>query len=654
MVSDDSTPFRPDEIPLLRALSAQYPTIDAAAAEIAHLSGILTLPKGTVHVVSDVHGEHKKLQHIVNNASGFLRPLLETVFGARLSADDKQRLLNTIYYPSQLFSHLGLAGAPAAERARFVETLLRQQFAVLGELRRRYPLDHVEALFPDDFGKLFRELLWEAPRSGQTERRSEMVSAQLHALVARGRGLTAVRWASRVIRNLSVYELIVAGDLGDRGPRLDKVSDILTRQPRVTLTWGNHDVAWIGACLGHDALIATILRICLRYHTLAQLEDGYGVAIASLEKLAREVYRDDPAERFKSKAEGFREPVDMARMQKAIAIMQFKLEAQVIARNPGWDMDHRALMRTVDPERGVVVIDGVEHSLTDRHLPTVDPADPAALSAEESVCMERLRGSFFDSPRLWQHIQFWARVGATYVVRDGNLIFHGAVPVDDSGDMQALTIDGAPRGGRALFDAFSTVVQRAVRHHRQADLDWLWYLWTGPRSPMFGKDKMTTFERYFVADKTTHKEKKNHYFQLLHDPDFCRRLLVDFGGDPESGMIVNGHVPVKPDRGEEPLKDSRKAITIDGAFSEAYGDRGYTLIFDCDGTRLAEHHHFESIAEALHSGADIVPEVRDIQRFDRARRIGDTERGDDIRGQIAALERLIAAYHENVIVEGRS
>jgi fructose-1,6-bisphosphatase-3 len=642
--------IRPEDLPLLRSVAHQFPTIDAAAAQIAHLRGVLSLPKGTVHVVSDVHGEHKKLQHIINNASGALRPLIEQVFGARLAAEHKQELLNTVYYPKQMFDYLTLRQADPASRAAWAERMLGWQFELIDALRSRYSFKHVESLFPAAYELLFHELLWESRAGG----RSSYVRALLDALAEQRKELTAVRWASRVIRNLCVYELVCAGDLGDRGPRLDKVCEVLMRQPRVTVTWGNHDVSWMGACLGHRALIATVVRISLRYHRIEQLEEGYGISLEPLEALARAAYGADPATRFRPKVQGSHDADGLSRMHKAIAIIQFKLESQIIARHPEYEMERADLIRHIDLARGTVRIDEREHPLLDSSLPTVDPRDASALSPAENECIDRLREAFLDSALLWEHMSFLARAGRMVVVRDKHLIFHGCVPVDERGELLTVPVDGVPRKGRDLFDALNLVVHRALRESRDDDLDMLWYLWTGPRSPLFGKDRMTTFERHFVADDKTHKETKNPYFKLLHDPAFSRKVLAEMGVDLESGMIVNGHVPVKPDQGEDPLKQSGNAITIDGAFSEAYGDRGYTLILDPDGTRLAEHHHFESVAEALEHGADILPVVREVRRFDPPRRVGDTEAGDDIRAEIAALENLIAAYQANLLAEGRA
>jgi fructose-1,6-bisphosphatase-3 len=645
--SPDPSDFTPQEIVALRALAQRFPTTDAAIAEIAHLEAVLYLPKGTVHIISDVHGDHKKLQHVLNNASGSLRPLVEEVFGQRLSTAEKQDVLNTIYYPTQMFQYLDLEAANLETQAAFVRRTIRWQFDILAALMRRYSLTHIDRAFPSDYRRLFWELLWEARAS----RPPSHIDTMLNTLTEQGKGLQAVRWASRVIRNLSVFELIVAGDLGDRGPRLDKVVDILRHQPRPAITWGNHDVSWMGGCLGHEALIATVLRISLRYRRLSQVEEGFGITLQPLEKLAREVYGDDPATRFQSRGEGLRDAAQMARMQKAIAVMQFKLEAQAIARHPEYHMHHRALINQIDLQHGTVRLDDTAYPLTDTYLPTLDARDPSALSPEETACMTRLKRSFLESQPLWEQMRFVARRGMTYLIRDRHLVFHGCVPVDDAGEFLPLQVDGTPRQGRALFEALNMVVHRAFRDKHLNDLDMLWYLWTGPRSPMFGKDKMATFESYFIDDKTTHHETKNPYFRLIHTPEFCQRVLAEFDVDPTAGMIVNGHVPVKVEQGEQPLKDSRQAITIDGAFSEAYGDRGYTLILDHNGTHLAEHTHFESVTEALTRGADIIPKIQEVQRYDQLRRVADTEHGTAIRGEIEVLKRLVVAYQEHVIQE---
>jgi fructose-1,6-bisphosphatase-3 len=334
-----------------------------------------------------------------------------------------------------------------------------------------------------------------------------------------------------------------------------------------------------------------------------------------------------------------------------MAVIQFKLEAQAARRNPEMQMEHRALLRAMNLEKGVVVIDGKEHALRDARFPTLDPKNPDELSPDEQRCIDRLKQSFLASPQLWRHMQFLRGRGCMLLVRDHNLIFHGCIPVDDTGAFLSFPIDGEDKSGKGLLDGFERVVHRAFREKRQKDLDLLWYLWTGARSPLFGKDRMATFENYLVADEAAKKENKNPYFKLQHDVAFCDSIFHELGADPSIGFIVNGHVPVKVEKGEEPLKKSGRAVTIDGAFSEAYGDRGYTLILDAHRTALAEHHHFDSVAAAVASGADIVPKVTDLRRFERPRLVADTETGKQIAKELEALDDLIRAYEDNRLLE---
>ena len=640
-----------EESTLLHALSLNYPTAESAIAEAAALRAALSLPKGVVHVVSDVHGEHKKLRHIINNASGSLRALVCKLFDGRLSEAGQQELLAVLYYPRELMEHLHGQMNDRGARRVWVRAMLRRQFEIVRELARACRLRQVYALMPPEYAELFEELLGES----LTGRTQGYVDEMIDAFGEHGRDLAAVRAASRLVRNLSVSEIIVAGDLGDRGPRLDKVIDYLSEQPNVSFTWGNHDVSWMGACLGQEALIATVLRVSLRYRRLSQLEEGYGLIIAPLERLARTVYAGDPCARFQTKGAGLRDDQLMAQMQKAIAVMQFKLEGQTIRRHPEWDMERRNLLHRIDAANGTVEIDGRTHPLLDANLPTVDPADPYALSAEERACMDRLRQSFVSSSRLWQHMSYVTRRGAMWLRRDQALIFHGCVPVDERGEFLSLNVDGRDYAGRALFDALGVVVRRAMNEGAETAgerADWLWYLWTGMRSPLFGKDRMSTFENYFVEDKEARREHKNPYFKLIHEAEFCRRVAADFG-ITEDALIVNGHVPVNVERGEAPLKSGGNAVTIDGAFSEAYGDRGYTLIIAPERIALAEHHHFESISDAITAGADIVPTVSTIRAYERTRLVADTEEGEVIRRRVSALERLILAYERGEVLEGQ-
>jgi fructose-1,6-bisphosphatase-3 len=388
----------------------------------------------------------------------------------------------------------------------------------------------------------------------------------------------------------------------------------------------------------------------LRYGRLAQLEEGYGISLAPLEELARKAYGDDPAEQFRVKGS---EDLLLARMQKAIAILQFKLEGQTSRRHPEWEMGNRDLLHRIDRAAGTVEIDGKTYPLLDQNLPTVDPADAYRLSADEQVCMDQLRTAIAQSSKFWAHMSFVARRGSMWTRRDDALIFHACVPVDEKGAPLALNIEGKQLAGRVLFDALDSIIRRAFRkgaRNRDGDADWLWYLWAGPKSPLFGKDKMATFEGHLVADKDVKHEHKNAYFEFIHDAEFVKRIGREFGmGDDV--LIVNGHVPVKIEKGEQPVKRGGNAVTIDGAFSEAYGDRGYTLILAPDGIKLAEHYHFESVEQVIESGADIIPKMTTIQSYPRPHAVADTEEGQSVRRQIGALERLIFAYHEGAILE---
>ena len=633
------------ELAALRPLARQFPNLDATLAEIARLAAERTLRKGTVHVISDVHGDDVKLRHVINNASGTLRPLVEQLFAERLGPAGVQELLTLIFYPQETLDRQAPAPGDAAARHAYCLRTLSDLFEVIRTLARGQTLQRVIRVLPPDYRDLMRELL----HRHTFDPRPEYLDAIVAVLVRHGRELHLIRQTVHVLRNLAVDELIIAGDFWDRGPRGDRVLDVVMHQPNVAITWGNHDAAWLGACLGQEALIAHVLRISARYRRFSQLEEGYGITLQPLEKLVRECYADDPAACFPVKGDGLRDRVQMARLQKAAAIMQFKLEGQMIRRTPEWGLDDRLLLHTIDPAAGTIRIDGRTYPLRDAHLPTLDPADPYALSPQERACMDRLRRSFYASRKLWEQMQYMVARGSMYLVRDAHLIFHGCVPVDARGEFLPFVVDGQGRAGKALFDAIEVAVQRAMTRPTDKERDLMWYLWCGPRSPLFGKDRITTLENDLVADPATHVETKDPYFQLIHEPAFCERVLAEFGVDPARGLIVNGHVPVKIEKGEDPLKRSGKAITIDGAFSSAYGDHGYTLVLEPERTFLAKHHHFESVEAAVRDGVDIIPTLRTIREWDPPHRVLDTERGEQVRADLELLERLADAYRRNAI-----
>jgi fructose-1,6-bisphosphatase-3 len=639
---------RPEaDLSILELLAPKYPTVDAAIAEIARLAAVQTLPKGAIHVISDIHGEDKKLQHVINNASGTLRPLVEEMFAETMSSDEMKEFLKLTFYPAEITKRLEeTLKDPDQMRAYAVRTL-EPQLELLRYLVSNFSLRLATRVFPGEYSELLLEML-HAP---SIERGPEFIEAMIDELLRRGRVLHLIHLLGRLIRNLAIDELIIGGDCWDRGPRADRVVDYLRLQPNVSFIWGNHDMLWLGAALGNEALICTVLRVSLRYRRLGQLDEGYSVPLTPLEHLAHTVYADDPAEFFKPKGEGMRPSALVARMQKAAAVMQFKLEGQMIQRNPHWELEHRCLMHRIDHQRGTIEIDGQIYELRDTRLPTVDPENPYELTPEEAACLSRLKHSFLNSQKLRDQMRFVVGHGAMYLRRDECLIFHGCVPVDTEGEFLPMIVDGKPLAGRALFEGIEIVVRRAAEKQAPEDLDFLWYLWSGPRSPLFGKDRITTLERDFIQDKTSHRETKDPYFALIHQAEFCAKVLTEFGVEPVDGLIVNGHVPVKVEKGESPLKRSGKAITIDGAFSEAYGDYGYTLVLEATRIVLAEHHHFESVEAALRDGVDIVPRVQEIRVFDKPRCTRDTERGQRIRYEIEMLERLIEAYRTNRLQE---
>ncbi len=643
-----TTPTRCGDV-LLDTLAAEFPNIDRTLAEIAELKATLILPKPVTHVVSDVHGEFKKLRHIINNASGTLRPTVMRIFQNRISQEECERFLAVLYYPHELHQYIQTEIANFEQRQAWVLTTLRRQFEVVRELAAAYPRFQIRRLAPPHFHRLFAAL-YDEPFARHPE---GFVDAMVEVFTRAERDLDAVRAASRMVRNLSVGEIIVAGDCGDRGERIDKVIEYLMQQPNLSFVWGNHDASWMGACLGSEALIANVLRISLRYRRLFQLEEGYGLMLLPLEQLARTVYHDDPAERFQSKNSGVRDPLHVARMQKAAAIMQFKLEGQMIRRHPEWNLEHRNLLHRIDFETGEVEIEGMRYPMRDTRLPTIDPADPYALSKEEAECMASLRKTFINSARLWEHMNFLVRQGSMWLVRDHAVIIHGCVPLDANGDFVSLPVLGTEVSGREMYVAFDTIVRRCFRKGASEvghDADWFWYLWCGPYSPLFGKDKVATFESYFLHPDKAHEEVKNPYFERIHDAEFCDRVAAEFGV-AANGLLVNGHVPVRVDAGENPVKRGGNAVTIDGAFSEAYGDHGYSLLLTPEAVELAEHHHFEGVVDVVSHGGDIVPKVTMVRLYDPPRKIADTEEGVAIHSKIAALEDLVRAYEEGRIFE---
>ena len=640
---ENEAEHRDRELARLAPLAREIPNIDSAIAEIARFSAELTLPRGTIHVISDIHGEDKKLRHVINNASGTLRPLVERLLKDRMPPQQFQEFLTLVFYPAEVVGRLEETLQSPQERKDYAMRTLEDLFHIVRVLAARRSLKHSMRIFPAEYRELLAEILHEP----STERDRDYVDAIVDELTSRGRVLHLIHLTGRVIRNLAIDELIIAGDCWDRGPRGDRVMDYLMQQPNVSFVWGNHDMAWLGACLGDRALICQVLRISLRYRRLMQLEEGYGIPVEPLALLARTIYGNDPAVHFEPKGTGMREKSVMARMQKAAAVMQFKLEGQMIARHPEWQMEHRRLLHRMNRETGTIQVDGVSYPILDVDFPTIDPDNPYELTSEERFCLERMRSSFMASQKLWNQIRWMVSHGRMHLRREEHLIFHGCVPVNQHGEFLSMMVAGQSYSGKALFDAIERFVYRLFEGPAPEELDLLWYLWSGPHSPLFGKDRITTLERDLISNKQTHSETKNPYFRLIHEQWFCDKILSEFGVDPTQGLIVNGHVPVEVEKGESPLKKSGKAITIDGAFSEAYGDHGFTLVLEPHRTFLAKHHHFESVEAAINKGADIIPSITVVREWEKPRRVADSQRGRYLRQVIKLLEELIEAYRSN-------
>ena len=636
--------------PTLSLLARQFPTAASVMSEISRMQAKLTLPKGRIHVISDVHGDDRKLRHVVNNASGGLSKLVDEVLGNELVEEEKSILLGFLYYPVEKMRTYGERLQNREWRLEKTKRLLRLQFKLVKSLARTVTKEELLSLMKDEFKVLYIALLDEL----SFERDPCYVDSMVEALGDYDQDIIALHEASRLVRNLLVSEVVVAGDLFDRGERGDRVVHYLMNQPKVSITWGNHDITWMGATLGSEVLIATVLRISLRYLRLWQLEEGYGILLSPLAMLAKTVYRDDAASCFFPKrSSDFMDPELVAKMHKAIAILEFKLAHPVIERHPEWQMEDRQQLHLIDYENGTIELDGKVHQLKDTHFPTIDPADPYALSPEEKVCINRLRESFVSSQRLWQHMLFLVRQGGLWLRRDEALIFHACMPTNEDGTFREVPVREERLSGGKLFSKLEDIVRKTYRegaHTVSHDLDFYYWLWIHGDSPLFGKAKMTTFERYFIEDKETHVEVKDPYFHKIHEADFCERVGREFGVK-EDVLIVNGHVPVKVEKGEDPVKRGGNAVTIDGAFSEAYGDYGYTLVMGPSGIRLAEHSHFESIENFLNCDDDMIPKLRELREHSPSRTIADTHEGHDIHSQLCSLNQLLQAYRSGEVTE---
>lgn len=624
----------PVERKYLELLAEKFPTTQSVFTEVINLEAILNLPKGTEHFVSDVHGEYEAFEHILNNCSGVIRERVGQAFAMELTRDEQADLCTLIYYPELKLRRL-------REQDRLTSEWYAITLTRLVRLARRlsgsYTRSKVRKAMPVAYAYIIDELLHISP----DERETRLAYHQriIDTIVDTGSADDFVCSLAALIKRLAVDHLHVVGDVFDRGPHADKIMERLMAYHSIDVQWGNHDIVWMGAAAGSYACLAAVIRNNIHYDSLKILESAYGVSLRELALFAEATYRADDG---------------MSPVEKAISVILFKLEGQTIRRHPNWHMDDRLLLEHVDAERGVAVVDGREYELRTRDFPTLEADDPYALTSEEQRVMDNLMNAVRSSDKLRRHVGFLFEHGSTYLVHNGNVLFHACVPMNEDGSFCAVNHQGQMLSGRAYYDYADRLARRAWHEHDQVSLDWMWYLWCGRFSPLSGR-VVKTFERTYFADRSTWEEPRDPYFSHTEDPAMCARVLEEFGADVERGVIINGHTPVHAAAGESPVKAGGRLVVIDGGFCQAYhsttGIAGYTLIADPEGMRIKAHRPFGSIADVLDLNADIVSDDDRFQRNPRPLFIGDTDTGADIRGQICDLRALLDAYRTGEVLE---
>ena len=655
-----------DNLHYLRMLAKQYPTVQAASTEIINLQAILILPKGTEHFISDVHGEYEAFQHILNSASGVVREKIDQLFATSVSKADRDQLATLIYYPREKLEEL-----QSRMNQEDMEEWYRLTFHRLIEIcclvSSKYTRSKVRKAMPKEYAYIIDELIHTHYEDTDKRDYYENIISTIIELDRAGNFLVQL---CQLIKRLAVDHLHIVGDIFDRGPGADIILDALMDHHSVDIQWGNHDVLWMGAASGSRTLVATVLVNSLRYNNLDVIETGYGISLRPLSVFAAEVYKDCDVSRFEVKLsredeENYNERDKRlaAQMYKAITIILFKLEGQKIMRNPCFRMDDRLLLDKVNYEDKTVVVDGKTYAMEDTDFPTVDPADPYTLTPEEEKLINQLTRSFRHSEKLQRHVRFLYSKGSLYQVFNGNLLFHGCIPMTEEGEFMRFSIGCDSLGGKEFLDFADLAARRAYYDkvgspERQFGMDFLWFLWAGRNSPIFGRDRMTTFERRFIADESTWTEQKNAYYRLYHDPQVCEKILHEFGLEGAHSHIINGHIPVKSKKGESPVKGGGKLIVIDGGFCKAYqkttGIAGYTLIYNSNFMRLVSHQPFAGRERAIHENWDISSSSEIFERMEQRMKIRQTDVGRQLLEQIRDLKDLVAAYRAGEIVENHS
>ena len=644
------------DVRYLERLSQLYPTIAKASTEIINLQAILNLPKGTEHFLTDIHGEYEAFSHVLKNGSGSVRRKIDDVFGNTMSSRDKQGLATLIYYPREKMDRIKKEEKNIED---WYKITLYRLIEVCKCAASKYTRSKVRKALPPDFAYVIEELITE--KAEMTDKES-YYNAIVSTIIRIGRAEEFIVALSELIQRLTVDHLHIVGDIYDRGPGPHIIMEKLMEHHSVDIQWGNHDVLWMGAAAGQRGCIANVIRICARYGNLDILEEGYGINLLPLATFAMATYGDDPCECFQLKGEPNYSQTEMLldiKMHKAMSIIQFKVEGQIIKKNPGFKMESRNLLHHIDYEKGTIEIDGQTYELLDKNFPTIDPKKPYALTKEEEDVMDRLERAFLNCEKLQRHMRFLLSKGGLYKVYNSNLLYHGCVPLKDDGSLKTVRIYGRSYKGKSLYEILESYVRKGFYavdpKEKERGKDMMWYIWLSENSPLFGKDKMATFERYFLADKETHKEKKNPYYCLLENEKVINGILKEFGLPEEGTHIINGHVPVKSKNGENPIKCNGKVLVIDGGFSRAYqketGIAGYTLIYNSYGLILVAHEPFESTEAAIEKESDIHSDSTIVKRVAIRKLVGDTDIGKDLKEQIEDLEALLMAYRSGRIAE---
>ena len=657
---NDPRRFTDEELRYLRMLARQYPTVQAAGTEIINLRAILNLPKGCEHFISDVHGEHEAFLHILNACSGVVRQRLDEMFSNAVPRAALDELATLIYYPEAKMEQLRPGIADLDEWYRIT---LHRLVEVCRSLSAQYSRSKVRKALRPDLAYILEELLQTNEDDPDKRDYFENIIA---AIIETGQAADLITALCETIKRMAVDHLHIVGDIFDRGPRADIVMDSLLRYHSVDIQWGNHDILWMGAASGSRTLVATVLANSIHYNNLEVVETGYGISLRPLSVFANEVYRDCDVSRFAVRLTdgedtySEKDKLLSARMHKAISVILFKLEGQKVLRHPEYGMDDRLLLDKIDYENKTVTVRGVTYAMEDVDLPTVDPADPYALTDEENEVIDQLTASFRRSEKLQRHVRFLYSKGSLYKIYNGNLLFHGCIPMTEDGKLLTFDWLGSSWTGKAFLDFADRSARQAYYHkrgskERQLGMDFLWFLWAGRNSPIFGRDRMTTFERRFIADETAWEEPKNAYYRWYNEPHICEMLLKEFGLTGEHSHIINGHVPVRAKRGESPIKGGGKLIVIDGGFCKAYqptsGIAGYTLIFDSYSYRIIAHQPFAGRDAAIRENFDITSTAQVFERLDRRQKVADADNGRRLQTQIDDLMDLLAAFKSGAVAE---